>query len=171
MIANQIIQSTLDGLKAITKVDLCVMDAEGKVLASTPVDNQVEQNYQLFKVYDDHQVEYVIQVYGTTEQARMVGEIAKLQLQGLLTAYKDRFDNDNFIKNLLLDNLLLVDIYNRAKKLHIDTEVKRVIFIVEMQIGKEANTLEPVRSVLGGKSKDFITAEVLSKKGYIAPEI
>ena len=158
MIANQIIQSTLDGLKAITKVDLCVMDAEGKVLASTPVDNQVEQNYQLFKVYDDHQVEYVIQVYGTTEQARMVGEIAKLQLQGLLTAYKDRFDNDNFIKNLLLDNLLLVDIYNRAKKLHIDTDVRRVIFIIEMPEDKNVNALERVRTILGVKNTDFITA-------------
>ena len=158
MIANQIIQSTLDGLKAITKVDLCVMDAEGKVLASTPVDNQIEQNYQLFKVYDDHQVEYVIQVYGTTEQARMVGEIAKLQLQGLLTAYKDRFDNDNFIKNLLLDNLLLVDIYNRAKKLHIDTDVRRVIFIIEMPEDKNVNALERVRTILGVKNTDFITA-------------
>ena len=40
-------------------------------------------------------------------------------------AYKERFDKDNFIKNLLLDNLLLVDIYNRAKKLHIDSEARR----------------------------------------------
>ena len=38
-----------------------------------------------------------------------------LQIQNLLVAYKERFDKDNFIKNLLLDNLLLVDIYNRAK--------------------------------------------------------
>ena len=48
------------------------------------------------------------------------------QIQNLLVAYKERFDKDNFIKNLLLDNLLLVDIYNRAKKLHIDTDVRRV---------------------------------------------
>ena len=61
----------------------------------------------------------------------MVGKIAAFQIQNLLVAYKERFDKDNFIKNLLLDNLLLVDIYNRAKKLHIDTEVKRDIFIVE----------------------------------------
>ena len=38
------------------------------------------------------------------------------QSENLLIAYKERFDKDNFIKNLLLDNLLLVDIYNRAKK-------------------------------------------------------
>ena len=28
------------------------------------------------------------------------------QIQNLLVAYKERFDKDNFIKNLLLDNLL-----------------------------------------------------------------
>ena len=61
----------------------------------------------------------------------MVGKIASFQIQNLLVAYKERFDKDNFIKNLLLDNLLLVDIYNRAKKLHIDTEVRRVEIIVE----------------------------------------
>ena len=53
------------------------------------------------------------------------------QIQGLLTAYKERFDKDNFIKNLLLDNLLLVDIYNRAKKLHIEVEARRLVFILE----------------------------------------
>jgi hypothetical protein len=35
MISNQILQSTIDGLKGITRIDICVMDTEGKVLAST----------------------------------------------------------------------------------------------------------------------------------------
>lgn len=35
MISNQILQNTIDGLKGITRVDLCVMDMEGQVLAST----------------------------------------------------------------------------------------------------------------------------------------
>ena len=48
----------------------------------------------------------------------MIGKMVAFQIQNLLVAYKERFDKDNFIKNLLLDNLLLVDIYNRAKKLH-----------------------------------------------------
>ena len=34
MISNQILQNTIDGLKAITRIDLCVTDVEGKVLAS-----------------------------------------------------------------------------------------------------------------------------------------
>ena len=35
MISNQILQSTIDGLKGITRVDLCIIDTEGKVLATT----------------------------------------------------------------------------------------------------------------------------------------
>ena len=80
------------------------------------------------------------------------------QIQNLLVAYKERFDKDNFIKNLLLDNLLLVDIYNRAKKLHIETDVKRVVFIIETHNEKDVNALETVRSLFASKTKDFITA-------------
>ena len=88
----------------------------------------------------------------------MIGKIASFQIQNLLVAYKERFDKDNFIKNLLLDNLLLVDIYNRAKKLHIETEVKRVVYIIETNRDKDGNDLEKVRSLFEGKNRDFVTA-------------
>lgn len=175
MISNQILQNTLEGLKAITRIDLCIMDTEGKVLASTftdaeqyeqavitfvgsPADSQVIQGYQFFKVFDEHQLEYVLLANGGGEDVYMIGKLATFQIQNLLVAYKERFDKDNFIKNLLLDNLLLVDIYNRAKKLHIDTEVKRVVYIIETKYEKDNNALETVRTIFAGKTKDFITA-------------
>ena len=75
-----------------------------------------------------------------------------------MIAYKERFDKDNFIKNLLLDNLLLVDIYNRSKKLHVDISARRVVMIVEVGPDKDGDELDRVRSVFGGKTKDFVTA-------------
>lgn len=175
MISNQILQNTIDGLKGITRTDLCVIDVEGKILAATfpnaeafieptqafvasPAYSQVINGCQFFKVFDDHQLEYVLLAYGDSEDVYMIGKIASFQIQNLLVAYKERFDKDNFIKNLLLDNLLLVDIYNRAKKLHIDIEVRRVVFIVETNREKDGNELEKIRSLFGGKSKDFVTA-------------
>ena len=175
MISNQILQDTIDGLKSITRTDLCVLDTEGKVLASTlkdiddcedsvrafvdsPAESQVVRGYQFFKVFDDNQLEHILMAKGETDDTYMVGKIAAFQIQNLLVAYKERFDKDNFIKNLLLDNLLLVDIYNRAKKLHIDIEVRRVVFIVETNREKDGNELEKIRSLFGGKSKDFVTA-------------
>lgn len=175
MISNQILQTTLDGLKAITRIDLGICDTEGKVLASTftdaeesessilvfvdsPADSQVIQGCQFFKIFDEQQLEYVLLAGGESEDVYMLGKIAAFQVQSLLVAYKERFDKDNFIKNLLLDNLLLVDIYNRAKKLHIDTEAKRVIFIIETSHEKDSVALDNVRNLLGGKSRDFVTA-------------
>ena len=77
MISNQILQNTIDGLKGITRIDLCIIDVEGKVLAVTfpeadqyiapaqafvesPADSQVVNGYQFFKVFDEHQLEYIL---------------------------------------------------------------------------------------------------------------
>ena len=118
----------------------------------------VLKNYQFFKVYDEHQLEYVLVVKGGNDDIHLIGKMVTFQIQGLLTAYKERFDKDNFIKNLLLDNLLLVDIYNRAKKLHIEVEARRLVFILETNPDKNSGALESVKSLLGTKSGDFITA-------------
>lgn len=175
MISNQILQNTIDGLKTITRIDICVMDTEAKVLASTlvnveecveavqafvesPADSQAVQGYQFFKVFDEHQLEYVILVKGDRDDVYMVGQIVSFQIQNLLVAYKERYDKDNFIKNLLLDNLLLVDIYNRAKKLHIETDMRRIVFLIETSSEKDSNALEIVRGMFSSKNKDFITA-------------
>ena len=81
MISNQVLQTTIDGLKSITRIDICVMDTEGKALATTinnvedyeeavmtfvdsPADSQVLQGYQFFKVFDEHQLEYVLLAKG-----------------------------------------------------------------------------------------------------------
>ncbi len=175
MISNQVLQSTIEGLKAISRVDLCVMDTEGILLASSfdgaenfrdavlgfatsPADSQVISGYQFFKVLDDNQLEYVLIASGNSDDVYMVGKMAAFQIQSLLVAYKERFDKDNFIKNLLLDNLLLVDIYNRAKKLHVETDVRRVVYVLEVSHEKENSCLELVRSYFGSKSADFVTA-------------
>lgn len=175
MISNQILQNTIDGVKNITKIELGVVDIEGNVLAETeesndayvalvhsfvnsPAESQTVQGYQFFKVYDESQLEYIVVAKGDTEEVYTIGKIVVFQIQNLLVAYKERYDKDNFIKNLLLDNLLLVDIFNRAKKLHIEMNVRRVVFIIETSKEKDNGALETVRSMFAGGNKDFITA-------------
>lgn len=175
MISNQILQNTIEGLKAIARVELCVVDIDGKAVAMTademencgkpaaefaksPADSQEIQGYQYFKIFDEQQLEYILIAGGVGEDVYMVGKMVAFQIQNLLVAYKERFDKDNFIKNLLLDNLLLVDIYSRAKKLHIQTDVKRVALIIETDNAKDSNILEMMRTYFGSNSKDFITA-------------
>ncbi|MCR4960986.1 MAG: helix-turn-helix domain-containing protein [Lachnospiraceae bacterium] len=175
MISNQILQGTIDGLKSISRVELCVVDTEGKEVVSTttnlndvsrtarefatsPADSQEIQGYSYFKIYDEAQLEYILIAAGTGEDVYMIGKMVAFQIQNLIVAYKERFDKDNFVKNLLLDNLLLVDIYSRAKKLHIQADAKRVALIIESESHHDFNVLEAVRTHFGSNSKDFITA-------------
>ena len=175
MISNQILQETIDGVKNISRTDFCIMDTEGKILATTlreiedyeeavisfansAAESQQMMGFQFFKIYDDNELEYIVLAKGEAEDTYTIGKLVVFQIQNLLVAYKERFDKDNFIKNLLLDNLLLVDIYNRAKKLHIETDVKRIVFIIETKNEKDTNALETVRTLFSTKTKDFITA-------------
>ena len=41
MISSQVIQKTLDELRSITRIDLCVMDVDGKVNSTTfPIEDE-----------------------------------------------------------------------------------------------------------------------------------
>lgn len=175
MISNQVLQNSIEGLNQITKNEFAVIDSEGSILASTfqdaadfvapamefassPAESQVALGCHFFKVFDDQHLEFIVLVQGDGEEVYTVGKIATFQIEQLMVAYKERFDKDNFIKNLLLDNLLLVDIYNRSKKLHIDINARRVVMIVEVGEDKDGDAMDRVRNIFSGRPRDFVTA-------------
>ena len=142
--------------KTFDNVSECLADAISFI--DSPAESQAVNGFQFFKVEDEGNLEYIIMARGTSDDVYMVGKLAAFQIQNLLVAYKERFDKDNFIKNLLLDNLLRVDMYTRAEKLHIETDVKRVVYIIETKHEKDTNALETVRTLFANKTRDFITA-------------
>lgn len=178
MISNQILQNTIYGLKSITKCDLSILDREGKVVVSTevelpgkivegiknfmlsPAEGMSLKGYNYFKVFDNSVAEYVVMAKGEDGESFRTGQLAAFQVQSLLVAYKERYDKDNFIKNLLLDNLLLIDIYSRAKKMNIESNVPRLVYIIGIDTGfeKEINILEQVKRIFPTKARDFTTA-------------
>ncbi len=175
MISSQIIQNSIDELRAITKVDLCVYDLSGTVIASTvdkteitgalitgfavsPADSQVIGTHHLLKILDEGELLYILLARGMSDDVYMVGKIAVCQIQNLVVAYKERFDRNNFFQNLLLDNLLLVDIYNRAKKLHIEATASRAVFLVETHLEKDGIAMELLKGMFTNQGGDYITA-------------
>lgn len=175
MISSQTIQTSLEELKAITKVELGVYDLSGMPVATTmtrnniaaelirsfadsPADSQVIGEHHLLKILDDGEVLYILVARGMNDDVYMIGKIAVCQIQNLVIAYKERFDRNNFFQNLLLDNLLLVDIYNRAKKLHIAPSVPRVVFLVETKTEKDSLITEVLKGMFSPNSGDYITA-------------
>ncbi|SEG40260.1 carbohydrate diacid regulator [Butyrivibrio sp. Su6] len=175
MISAQTIKGSIDELGAITKVELCVMDLNGDIVASTterdildisiitsfaqsPVDSQVIGDVHLFKILDEGEPAYVLLAKGDSEHAYMVGKIGVSQLQNLIVAYKERYDRNNFFQNLLLDNMLLIDVYNRARKLKVEVNVPRVIILVEVKHSNDNTAQELLGSMYAPHTGDYVTA-------------
>lgn len=176
MISNQVIQTSIDELKSITRVDLSVIDMDGITVASTfddgedisqelirsfvisPADSQIVGGYHMLKILEEGEVLYVLIAKGVGTDAYMIGKIAVSQIQNLVIAYKEHFDKNNFFQNLLLDNLLLVDIYNRAKKLHIDTDSPRVVYLIEAQNDKDNIAMEMLKNLFEEQNGCYLTA-------------
>ena len=75
MISNQVLQSTIDGLGTIARIEICVVNIDGRVIASTnnsmddyaeqamefaksSADSQEMSGCQFFKIFEDGQLEY-----------------------------------------------------------------------------------------------------------------
>ncbi|MBO5987493.1 MAG: helix-turn-helix domain-containing protein [Lachnospiraceae bacterium] len=175
MITNQIIQTSIDELKAITKVDLCVFDALGAQVAGTlekidlssnllrdfansPADSQVIGQNHLLKIYDEGELLFLVVATGYSDDVYMVGKIAASQIQALVIAYKEKIDRNSFFQNLILDNMLLVDIYNRAKKLRIEVGAPRVVYLIESQDEKDGMVMELLKGMFTSQTGDYVTA-------------
>ena len=175
MISTQIIANCIEELKQITKVDLAVFGIDGtlvtatfetdyitenliKGFANSPADSQVIGRDHLLRVLDEGELLYILVASGENDETYLVGKIAVSQMQQLIVAYKERFDRNNFFQNLMMDNLLLVDVYNRAKKLHIEATVPRVVLVIETGVEKDNTTAELLRGMFSTQSGDFITA-------------
>ena len=156
MISSQVIATSIEELRAITRVELCVYDPDGTTVASTfdnkdieaglirsfvesPADSQVIGFDHLLKIMDEGELAFVLVARGSSDDTYVVGRIAASQIQQLMAAYKERFDRNNFFQNLLLDNLLLVDIYNTEKE-------------------RDSTAAEFLGGLFSSQSGDFITA-------------
>lgn len=175
MITNQIIQTSIDELHVLTKVDFAVLETNGENVATTdteiaidpvilssflasPADSQIIGNSHLLKIMDDGEITYILIAKGNGTDTYVMGKIAVSQIKNLMIAYKERFDRNNFFQNLLLDNLLLVDIFNRAKKLHIEIEAVRTVFLIEIQSEKNSEASEMLRGLFSTQSGDYVTS-------------
>lgn len=181
MILSQVLKGCLEELGSITKVSFYITDMNGTPVAQTEgavepdtalitgfassqVDSQIIGNCYLMKVLEDGEPSYVLAATGDSEYTLMVTKIAVSEVQNLLVAYKEKYDRNNFLQQLLLDNLLLVDIYNRAKKLHIENEAPRGIIMFEMENreGDDNTAGSTAMSLLSGlytpQAGDYLTA-------------
>lgn len=174
MISNQKLQVAINEIKEITGVDVVLYLPNGKIVAKTggtseavterislfaesDIDQIVVDTCTLYKVCMDDVTEYVLCMQDTKPEGLVIGQMAVCQIRNLLLSLAEKFDRNNFIQNVLLGNMLAVDLFSKAKKLHIEAK-PRVAFVIHT--GKKNNdiALELVRNLSNMKAGDFVTS-------------
>ena len=174
MVSVQVVKNCLEELKEITKVDFVVQETSGAVFAATQdapvpdpkmvagfasssVDSQIIGDKYLLKVCEEEETVFILTAIGSGDNTLMIAKIAVSEIQNLMNAYKEKYDRNNFFQNLLLDNLLVVDIHNRAKKLHINYTAPRAVILIEIGEDNRIMANEILGSIFTSYNGDYLT--------------
>ena len=108
----------------------------------------------------------------SSDDVYMVGKLAAFEIQNLLVAYKERFDKDNFIKNLLVGQSACWLIFTIVRRsLHIEAAVRRVVFLIETKNEKDTNALETVTAVCFPANTRTSSQQVDEKNIIVVKEV
>lgn len=171
MLSNHRIQRALDEIKDISRMEMALYNEEGKLLsapvsgaenmeaavigfAGSMAESQTLAEFRFFKIDIDDGAVYILVIKSLAEEAHMVGRLAVCQIRNLVEAYREQFDKNNFMQNILLGNMLIVDMYNKARKFHIE-QTERVVFVIEIEGKRDLSVVEMVKGMFGGR-EDFV---------------
>lgn len=174
MFSHQKIHSVLNEIKSITGKNLILYNAKAKIMAQTTelgenIDRIVLEfiassaqtrgylHFMLHKIWMEREVEYVLLIENETREDAVIAQMAVSQIRMLISSMEEHYDRNNFIQNLLLGNLLIVDVYSKAKKLHIEA-VPRVVYVIDTGNKNNDVAMELVKNLSNFKSGDFVTS-------------
>lgn len=100
--------------------------------------------------------EFVAYVEGEDDEAKRFASILSVSLSGLKQFHDEKFDKTNFMKNIILDNILAGDIIGKARDLHVDADVPRVVFLIRADGDVEGQAMDVVEGMFPEKNKDFV---------------
>ena len=174
--SNRIFQSVVLQMKEGTDRAVGVINAEGTVVAcselaligkrwSGVVDllnaaegGMVRYEGNTFKtlVSWGAQFDYAGFVQGEDDLGRSLCHLASVALNGAKQNYEEKHDKATFVKNIISDNILLGDIYGRAKELHFVCDVPRGVFLVRQMDSAEPSMVDAIQSMFPDKQTDFV---------------
>ena len=100
--------------------------------------------------------DYAVFVEGADEAAAKYAAILAVSLLSTKQYYDEKYDRGNFIKNVILDNILPGDIYVKERELHFNTDVNRVVLIVRILQANDVSAFDIVQNLFPDKQKDFV---------------
>ena len=174
--SGRIFQNVVLQLKENTDRTVGVIDGEGIVIACSelamigqrwaehvPVINAaggaiVASDGKTFKALNGWgaQFDYAAFAFGDNEISRTVCAMATVALNAAKAYYEEKHDRGSFIKDIISDNIMLGDIYVRAKELRVVADVPRGVFVVRTLKKGESVPTDVIQSLFPDRQNDFV---------------
>ena len=174
MLSAQKLLNALNEMKEISKLEFALFYPNGKEVVSTwPMGDGVEaevlsfvetedvqkceSDLTFYKINIENETEYVLVSHGVIENGVVVGQMAASQIRRLVITKSEEFDRNVFIQNVLLGNMLTIDMYSKAKRLHIEAK-PRVTYVIDTGNKSTDLVMEFVKNLSDLKAGDFVTS-------------
>ncbi|HWP80148.1 MAG TPA: helix-turn-helix domain-containing protein [Candidatus Acidoferrum sp.] len=174
--ANRFFQGVIHQLKEVMERDIGVVDDSGIIVACSnlsDIGNKIEglavamadergfiklSGITFMALGSDGLSGNYAFVHGTDEVAEQCTAIISVSLWNLKQFFDDKYDKNNFIKNILFDNILPSDVYAKSKDLGFTFDARRIVMIVSVD-GKVKGLLSDiVQKVLGDKGRELLVS-------------
>ena len=110
-----------------------------------------------YKPFGSHsKPDYAVFVEGTDDMAAKYASIMAITLANIKQYYDEKYDRNNFIKNVVLDNILPGDIVIKVRELHFNSEISRVVFLIRIVSANDISAYDIIQNLFPDKSKDFV---------------
>lgn len=170
----KLFQNLVYQIKHIIDTEFGVMDEMGLVLASSdetkmgqnfplaedvlesPDDQVLLEGFCFQKVYINNKLEFITYIKSQDESDIKYLSLISINVTNLKMYHEEKFDRANFVKNVIMGNVLPADIFLRAKELHLPHKVKRVAFLIKTERGKGLYSHEVLKNLFPDRSKDFV---------------
>lgn len=100
--------------------------------------------------------DYAVFIEGTDDQAAKYASILAISLSSIKQYYDEKYDRNNFVKNIILDNVLPGDITLKARELHFNADISRVVFLISIVSANEVSAYDVIQNLFPDKNKDFV---------------
>ncbi len=174
VVSNRLFQGIVNQMHDVINRTLGVIDDTGSVVACSEVSRvgelhkgelaeafanapvYVADGYTYRAFGSQAEPEYVAFVEGTDEQAAKYAELISISLGGIKHYYDEKYDRGNFIKNVILDNILPGDIYLKSRELRFSNETTHVVLLIRVVQHSDISVFSVVQNLFPDKSKDFV---------------
>ena len=100
-------------------------------------------------------VSFAVFAEGADEAAAQCAKLCAAALNCAEEFAGERYDRANFIKNVLLDNILAGDIYLRTREQHFNADVPRAVLLIRTSGTADVSVFDAVQALFPDKAKDF----------------